>query len=131
VSRELLFGQLHPDLVCAVALGFVHHPSLTVTADAISYVDPQRQTSQTQTDWIGGDDPLDVITREYLSARREAMQQIIRPGASPWVVSAARKAKETANAVAVAAKQKGYQLLEERGILIHASRAGLSVLQHA
>jgi hypothetical protein len=129
VSRELLFGQLHPDLACAVALGFVHHPGLTVTADAITFVDSLRQTSQTLTGWLGSEDPLDVITREYLGARREAMQQVLRPGASPWVASAARKVKETANARAVAAKQKGYQLLEERGILLHASRAGLSVLQ--
>jgi hypothetical protein len=131
VSRELLFGHLHPDLACAVALGFVHHPGLTVTVDAITFADPQRQTSQTKTSWLGGDDPLDVITREYLGARREAMQQVIRTGASPWVVSAARKVKETANARAVEAKQKGYQLLQERGILVHAARAGLSVLQHA
>ncbi len=130
MSRTLLFGHLHPDLACAVALGFVHYPGLSVTADAILLVDPQQQIRQTQSDWLG-DDPLDLVTREYLSARREAMQQVIRPGAAPWAVSAARKVKEAANARAIAAKQRGYELLQERGILSHASRAGLSVLQHA
>ncbi len=129
MARDLLFGQLHPDLACAVALGLVHHPGISVTVNAITLADPLRRTTQTKTDWLNGDDPLDEITREYLIARHEAMQQGTRPGQAPWVVSAARKAKETANTRAIAAKHKAYKLLEERGALSHAARSGLNVLQ--
>jgi hypothetical protein len=128
MARDFLFGQLHPDVACAIALGLVDDPRVSVTVEAISLADAKNRTCHTHKGWLG-DDPLDVLTREYMTARREAMQQVTRPGQSAWVVAAARKVKETATAKAIEARTKAFQLIQERGVLSYASRAGLKLLQ--
>lgn len=129
MSRDLILGELHPDLVCAVALGIVEHPRVVLTLEAVTLNDARLQSLGTQTNWLGTDDPLDMITREYLQARREAMQASAkRPGGS-WEAAKASKAREAANMRATQAKARGRSLLAERGVLAHARRLGLVVME--
>jgi hypothetical protein len=129
MARELICGQLNPDLACAIALGFVEAPQVTVTVECFTLADPHQRTSLTQTAWLG-DDPLDAATREFLTARREAMlqgQKATRPG---WMGTAAIRAREQASARAVQAKNRAWDLLRQRGVADHARLAGLTLVDH-
>jgi hypothetical protein len=129
VARDPILGQLHPDLACAIALGVVDHSHVSVTVDALTLYDTHLRTSRSQTGWLDGDDPLDAATRDFLAARQEAMRNAPRPAQSGWAAASAVKARESANARAVQAKARAWQLLQERGVVSHARRAGLVVTQ--
>ncbi len=128
MPRELLFGQLDQDIACAVALGFAEHRFVTVNADAITLQGP-RSSAQTKSGWLDGDDPLDVLTREYLTARRDAMLAgTPRPGANAWGASGSARKRDEANQRAIRAKNQARALLEERWVFARARAAGLVVL---
>ena len=120
-------GTLHPDVACAIALGVVDNPNVTASLDALIVIDPRLRTSRTQTGWLNGTDPLLIATRAYLTARRDAMLNGPRPAQSGWAASSAVKARETANTRALQARGAALKLLQERGVLHHARRAGMTV----
>ena len=127
MAREPIFGELHPDIACAIALGIVENLSVTATLDNITMADARRGASRSHTGWLGADDPLDQLTRAYFRARREAAQLAPGMGAKGWAAAAHAKKRDEANIRALAAKAKGRQLLEERGMLSHARSSGLRV----
>jgi hypothetical protein len=120
-------AALHPDLACAIALGVVDNPNVTATLDALVVVDPRSRTSHTQTGWLNGADALVVATREYLTARRDAMLNGPRPTQSAWSASAVVKAREAANMRAIQARNTALKILQTRGVLHHARRTGMTV----
>jgi hypothetical protein len=131
MTRDLILGQLHPDMACAIALGIVEDLHVTVTADAISLFDPRLRSTRTQTGWLAGADPLDEATRVYLHARRDAMLTTARPSSygSGWRAAAAAKTRDASNTKAIQAKTRAFQLLEQRGVIGNATRSGLTVNQ--
>ena len=131
MARDLILGQLLPDLACAIALGFVEDPRVTITLDAITLADPRTRMTRTQNDWLSAADPLDLLTRQYLSARLEAMKSVLRPGMPPWDRTRLIKAREVATSLALQAKTQAGQLLEDRGVLIAARKLGLKVNEAA
>jgi hypothetical protein len=86
--------------------------------------DPRLGANRTQTNWLNGDDPLDEATRDYLKARREAMQNGPRPAQSGWAAASAARARDTANQRALQARARARQILEQRGVI---NQAGLTV----
>ena len=118
---------LHPDMACAIALGVVDNPNVTASLDALIIVDPRLRTTNTQAGWLNGADALVVATREYLTARRDAMLNGPRPTQSGWAASATIKARETANIRANQARNNALKILQDRGVLHHARRAGMTV----
>ena len=127
MARELILGQLDPDLACAIALGFVEDTRVTVTLNAVTVADPKTRASRTQSSWLGQVDPLDDLTHQYLSARLEAMKYVPRPGLPAWDATRLIKARDGATTRAVQAKTQAGKLLEVRGVLSHARRLGLKV----
>ena len=127
MARDLLLGQLDPDLACAIALNFVEHDQVVITLEALTLNDPHQRTSRTQAGWLSNTDPLDQFTREYLSARREAMQSTSRASQSGWAGASAVKSREAANARAIQARSKAAQLLQARGVFRQARSLGLRV----
>ena len=115
MARELILGQLHPDLACAIALGVVDNPQVTVTVDSITLTDPQRGNTRTLSAWLG-DDPLDQATREYLTARRDAMLHGQKARGPGWAGAAAIKARDQANARAIQARNRAREILQQRGV---------------
>ena len=120
-------APLHPDVACAIALGVVDNPNVTASLDALTIVDPRLRTTRTQTNWLDGADALAVATREYLTARRDAMLNGPRPTQSGWAASATVKARETANIRANQARNTALKILQDRGVLHHARRTGMIV----
>ncbi len=82
---------LRPDVACAIALGVVDNPNVTASLDALIVTDPRLRTTSTQTGWLNGADELIAATREYLTARREAMLHGPRPTPSGWAATATIK----------------------------------------
>src|SRR5258708_3354727 len=115
MGRGLLCNVLDRDLACAVALGLVDRPGVVVNPQTITLQDAERRPAGSVTDWLQGEDPLDVATREYLQARQEAILSGPKPNAKPWEATARTKAREAANQRAIAARTRGRALLEERG----------------
>jgi hypothetical protein len=120
-------APLHPDVACAIALGVVDNPNVTASLDALTIVDARLRTTRTQTNWLDGVDALTVATREYLTARRDAMLNGSRPTQSGWAASATVKARETANIRANLARNTALKILQDRGVLHHARRSGMTV----
>jgi hypothetical protein len=120
-------APLHTDLACAIALGVVDNPNITASLDSLVIVDARLRTTRTVTGWLNGADALAVATREYLTARRDAMLSGSRPGQSAWAASAAIKARETANMRANLARNTALKILQDRGVLHHAPGAGMTV----
>ena len=118
---------LHPDLACAIALSIVDNPHVTASLDALVVTDPRLGSSRTQTGWLNGTDPLLITTREYLTARRDAMLASPRGAPSAWAASSAVKTRETANARAIQARARALRLLQDRGVLHLARRSGMTV----
>jgi len=127
MSPSLAGAALHPDLACAIALGVVDNPNVTASLDALVVTDPRLRTSRRQDGWLAGGDALIVATREYLTARRDAMLSAPRPGQAAWSASAAAKTRDTANVRANQARARALQLLQQRGVLHFARRNGLTV----
>ena len=119
--------SLHPDVACAIALGVVDNPNVTASLDALVVVDARTRTTRTETGWLAGADVLVVATREYLTARRDAMLNAPRSTQSGWAASATVKARETANIRANQARNAALKILQDRGVLHHARRAGMTV----
>ena len=129
MSRDLILGQLDPDLACAVALGLVEHPRVAVSLEGLTLLDGSLQPVATVRDWLAADDPLDAATRAYLAARREAtMTTVRRPGQSGWAAASVIKARDTANTRAAQARDLGRSLLAQRGVLAQARQLGLKML---
>ena len=129
MSRGLLCNVLDRDLACAVALGLVDRPGVVVNPQTITLQDAQMRPAGSVTDWLQGEDPLDVATREYLQARQEAILSGPKPNAKPWEATARTKAREAANQRAIAARIRGRALLEERGVLARARAEGLRLIE--
>ena len=81
----------------------------------------------TQSGWLDGTDPLILTMREYLTARRDAMLSVPRPSQSGWAASSVIRVREAATARANQARVRGLKLLQDRGVLHHARRAGMTI----
>jgi hypothetical protein len=120
-------ATLHPDVACAIALGVVDDPNVTASLETLTVVDARLRTTHSQPGWLDGADALSVATREYLTARRDAMLNGPRRTQSGWAASAAIKARETANIRANQARNTALKILQDRGVLHHARRNGMTV----
>lgn len=129
MSRGLLCNDLDRDLACAVALGFVDLPRVTANARTITIHDANMRLIGAVPDWLSGADPLDVATREYLTARQEAALAGTKPNARPWEAAARAKARDEATQRALKAKARGKELLEARGVLVRARAEKLRVIE--
>jgi hypothetical protein len=118
---------LHSDIACAIALGVVDNPNVTATLDALVVTDPQLRTTRTQSGWLEGTDPLVVATRNYLTGRRDAMLNGPRPTQTGWAAASAVRAREAASARANQARSTALKILQTRGVLHHARRAGMTI----
>ena len=118
---------LHRDVACAIALGVVDAPHVTASLDALTITDPLLRTARTQPGWLDGSDPLVIATRDYLTARRAAMLSTPRPTQSGWAAASTIRAREAANARAIQARGTALKILQTRGVLHHASRAGMTI----
>jgi hypothetical protein len=115
MRRGMLLGELDRDLACAIALGFVVNPRVIAELDCISVHDEAMRPLASQSGWLNTPDPLDVATREYLTARR----------ALACIPS--RQARQFAVCQLFAVKQRVRNLLVSRGVLRRARDAGLVV----
>ncbi len=129
MSRGLLCNVLDRDLACALALGFVDMPRVTANPQTITIHDANMRLVGSVPEWLAGDDPLDVATREYLSARQEAALSGTKPNAKPWESAARAKARDEATKRALEAKGRGKKLLDERGVLARAREEKLRVIE--
>jgi hypothetical protein len=129
MSRGLLLGHVPRDVACAVALGVVEDPRVVVTLEAVTLYDAAHRPLGTLPNWLAGDDPLDVATRDYLRARQEAsMTTVRRPGQTAWNYATGAKTRDAANGRAREARERGRALLAERGVLAYARGAGLKLI---
>jgi hypothetical protein len=130
MTRERILGVLDPDLACAVAVGLVEHRLVAANLEAVTLHDARMQPVGTQRDWLGGADPLDVATREYLTARRDAAVAGSRgrSGSGAWDVASMAKKRDEANRKANEARLRVKVMLEERGVLARARAEGLPVV---
>jgi len=129
MREGLLLGQVPRDVACAVGLGVVDDPRVVVTVESVTLYDNRLRPVGTLPNWLDGDDPLDLATREYLRARREAnMTTAPRPGQSAWSFASAARTRDAANQRAHQARAAGRRLLTERGVLRYARTAGLTVM---
>lgn len=128
MTRELILGTLAPDLACAIAAGFVEHRLVAVNLDALTLHDAHMRPVGTQRDWLDPADPLHAATRDYLTARRDAILAGSRgPGNTAWGSAGVARKRDEANRKALAARARIRELLEERGVLTQARAAGLNV----
>jgi hypothetical protein len=129
MSSALILGQLHPDMACAIALAIVEDSRVVANLEGITLHDVAMRPLGTHRGWLEGNDPLIVATREYMRAKREAtMTTAPRPGQSGWGAASAAKTRDTANARAREARDRGRALLAESGILAHARQTGLKLV---
>ena len=70
---DMIFGQMPRDLACAIALGMVEAPRVGINVQSITLLDAQMRPADKVDNWLDGDDPLDVATRDYLRARQNAV----------------------------------------------------------
>src|SRR5262245_59888272 len=118
MARDLILNKLDPDLACAIALGYVEHNFIVANLDGITIHDADFEILGQQTDWLTEDDPLDIATRDYLSARREALLSgYHHEEDNAWAAAAAMGTREEANRRAITARAAGKALLEERRVL--------------
>jgi hypothetical protein len=126
MQRLPILGQLDRDLACAIALGLIEDPHVAASPEAITLLDMNMRPLGTERDWLAGDDPLDVATRDYLVARREAATASVRrPGQTGWGSASAIKARDGTAGRARAAHELGRLLLAQRGVLANAPGAAL------
>jgi hypothetical protein len=129
MSSDLLFGQLHPDVACAIALAIVEDPRVVANVDSLTLHDKNMRPLGTISGWLNSDDPLRVVTRDYLQAKREAsMTTMRRPGETGWAAASAARTRDGANQRAREARDLGRALLAERGALAHARNSGLKLI---
>lgn len=129
MSRELLLGHLPRDLACAVALGVVEDPRIVATVEAVTLHDDGLRPLGKLSDWLAGNDPLDVATRDYLLAKRDASRTTARrPGQMAWGFASAAKTRDAATERACKARDVGRRLLAERGLFTYARTAGLKLI---
>jgi hypothetical protein len=115
MRRGLLLGELDRDLACAIALGFVEDPHVVAELECIRIHDAAMRPLASQSGWLNTPDPLDVLTREYLVARREMARIPSREG------------RQVAACNLITVKQRVRQLLAARGVLRKARAAGLTI----
>jgi hypothetical protein len=129
MQRLPILGQLDRDLACAIALGLIEDPHVAANPEAITLLDMNMRPLGTERDWLAGDDPLDVATRDYLVARKEvAAASVRRPGRTAWGSAGAIKARDGAADRACVAREKGRMLLVQRGVLANARGAALEAV---
>jgi hypothetical protein len=129
MNRGLLLGHIPRDLACAFALGVVEDPRVVATLESVTVYDDRLRPLGKLPNWLLGDDPLDVATREYLRAKRDAtMTTVPRPGQTAWGFASAARARDGANDRARKARDVGRGLLAERGVLTQARQAGLKLI---
>jgi hypothetical protein len=129
MPRDLILGQLPKDLACAIALHIIEDNRVVANLEALTLHDERMRPLGTVRDWLAGDDPLDVTTRDYLKAKREAsMTTMPRPGQSAWAAASATRTRDAANQRARQARDLGRMLLAERGVLAHARQKGLPLI---
>jgi hypothetical protein len=129
MQRGLLLGQVPRDVACAVALGVVEDPRVVPTLESVTLYDERLRPLGTLPNWLNGNDPLDVATRDYLRAKREAnMTTAPRPGQTAWGFASAARSRDGANQRARQAREVGRGLLAERGVLTYARTAGLKLI---
>jgi hypothetical protein len=129
---DLILGQLPRDLACAIALGMVEAPRVGINLQSITLLDAQMRPADKLDNWLDGDDPLDVATRDYLKARQDAIHAG-RPrfGQTGWAAAGAGRAREEAVKRSLVAKTTAQKLLVERGVLEHARSIGMHVIEEA
>jgi hypothetical protein len=127
MSREPILGRLDRDLACAIALGIVDYPLLTVTPEAVTLRDEAMRELGTERGWLDGDDPLDTATRAYLEGRRDAMLAGTRLSQGGWAGAAAVREREKGNQQANQAKIKAREILDQRGTLTVARDIGMRI----
>jgi hypothetical protein len=128
MNREMILGQIHPDMACAIALGILEDTRVTVNLEAITVHDTQMRPIGTVRNWLSDDDPLDLATHEYLQARRQAAMTDPLPRQGAWAAASSQKNREDALERAKRARDRGNSLLAERGVLAHARRSGLKLI---
>jgi hypothetical protein len=134
MRSDMILGSVPRDVACAAALGVVELPQLGINLNTITLNDAQMRPKDTLSNWLDGDDPLDVATRDYLKARQEANQSKRSGygqsgyGSSGWAAAGSTKAREEAVKRSLEARKIGYQLLVERGVLEHARAKGMRVI---
>jgi hypothetical protein len=128
MPRGLILGKLDPDLACAIALGLVEHNFIVTNLESITIHDEDFQPLGQHRDWLTDEDPLDQATREYLSARRQALLAARQGEAdNAWAAAAGLATREEANRRAVQARATGLAILEQRRVLECARAAGMTV----
>jgi len=132
MRTPLILGKIDRDLACAIALAFVEWPRVVANLHALTLCDERMQTVGSDPNWLQGDDPLDEVVREYLSARQEAMKTSQKSSyGHAWSASSASRTRDVANQRAIAARARGAKLLAERGTLAAARQQGLHVVDNA
>ncbi len=129
MSRDPILGKLDRDLACAVALSIVEAPHIVVNLESVTLHDERMRPLGTERDWLRGNDPLDAVTRDYLTARRAVNQAgVRRPGQTGWAAASSIRAREEAIRKAQEMRDLGFTLLCERGLIAWARRTGLKLL---
>jgi hypothetical protein len=128
MPRGLILGKLDPDLACGIALGLVEHNFIVTNLESITIHDEDFETLGQQRDWLTDEDPLDLATRDYLTARRQALLAAHQGEAdNAWAAAAGIASREEANRRAVEARATGRAILEQRRVLESARAAGMTV----
>jgi hypothetical protein len=128
MPRGLILGKLDPDLACAIALGLVEHNFIVTNLECITIHDEDFRPLGQQRDWLTDEDPLDLATRDYLTARRQALFATHQAEAdNAWAAAAGLATREEANRRAVEARAMGRAILEQRRVLESARAAGMTV----
>jgi hypothetical protein len=128
MNREMILGQIHPDMACAIALGILEDCRIIVNLEAITVHDGQMRPLGTTRNWLSDSDPLDVVTREYLLSRRQASMTDPLPRQGSWAAASSQKTREESLERAKRARDRGNSLLAERGVLAYARRSGLKLI---
>lgn len=128
---EMILDVLHRDLACAIALAFVEVPGVSVNLNAITLHDSQMKPKGTQQNWLDDQDPLEALTREYLTAKQQVAQSSStwRPGGNAWGSAGATKQREEGLKRSLAARKTAQQLLTERGVLAYARGKGYRIYE--
>lgn len=128
---ELILGKLDPDLACAIALGLVECPRVSVCLEGVSLYDERLNRIGSEREWLDPDDQLHQATRSYLLAQREMHRASARPAGygsyGSWEATANARKRQQAVTQALEARTVARLHLMKRGTLDAARRAGLAV----
>ena len=128
MPRDPILGLLDRDIACAIALGVVESPLVTITPEAVGIIDPRTRATRTLAGWLDGSDPLDVAVREFLQARKDAMRAAPSGAGGAWSSASTIKNRDAANQKAIAAKNRALAFVKERNVVQSARLAGFRVM---